>query len=79
MDRDQLTPESNNHADDPFTDAVQGEGCGCARCDATTVTTEAERSRVQFLYRADDVQGVLTMNAQRALSAFSYGETRGGD
>ena len=34
---------------DEFTDAVQGEGCGCARCDVTTVTAEAERSRLQFL------------------------------
>ena len=27
---------------DKFTDAVQGEGCGCAMCDATTVTPEVE-------------------------------------
>ena len=66
---------------DEFTDAVQGEGCACARCDAMTVTTEAERSRLQFLNRVDDVdvQVVLTMNAQRVTSAFSYGETRVGD
>ena len=63
---------------DEFTDAVQGEGCGCARCVAT-VTAEAERSRVQFLNRVDDVQGVLTMNAQRVTSAFSYGGTRARD
>ena len=60
---------------DEFTDAVQGEVCGCATCDATTVTAEAERSRVQFPNRVDDVQGVLTMNAQRVTSAFSYGES----
>ena len=30
---------------DEFTDAVQGESCGCARCDAMTVTAVAERSR----------------------------------
>ena len=54
---------------DEFTDAVQGEGCGCARSDAMTVTAEAERSRLQFLNRADDVQVVLTMKALvRALS-----------
>ena len=29
---------------DEFTDAVQGEGCGCARCDAMTVKAEAQRS-----------------------------------
>ena len=40
---------------------------------------EAERSRLQFLNRVDDVQVVLTMNAQRVTSAFSYGETREGD
>ena len=53
---------------DEFTDAVQGEGCGCARCDATTVTAEAERSRVQFLNRVDDGQVVMTMTAQRVTS-----------
>ena len=47
-------------------------------CDAT-VTAEAGRSRLQFLNRVDDVQGVFTMNAQRVTSAFSYGETRAGD
>ena len=57
---------------DEFTDAVQGEGCGCARCDAMTVTAEAERSRLQFLNRVDDVQVVLTMEALvRALSWLS--------
>ena len=29
------------------TDEFQREGCGCARCDATTVTAEAERDDVQ--------------------------------
>ena len=53
---------------DEFTDAVQGEGCGCTRCDAT-VTAETERERLQFLNRVDDVQVVLTMEALvRALS-----------
>ena len=47
---------------DEFTDAVQGEGCGCAGCDVTD-TAEAVRSRVQFLNRVDDVQVVLTMKA----------------
>ena len=63
---------------DEFTDAVKGEGCGCAGCDVTD-TAEAERSRFHFLNRVDDVQGVLTMNAQRVTRAFSYGETRAGD
>ena len=31
---------------DEFTDAVQGEGCGCARCDAMTVTAEAVEIKV---------------------------------
>ena len=38
MDRDQFTPESTMQMiqkTDEFTDAVQGEGCGCAGCDAT--------------------------------------------
>ena len=48
---------------DEFTDAVQGEGCGCARCDAITVTADTLRSRLQFLNRVDDVQVVLTMKA----------------
>ena len=53
---------------DEFTDAVPGEGCGCAGNDVT-VTAEAERSRLQFLNRVDDVQVVLTMKALvRALS-----------
>ena len=52
---------------DEFTDAVQG-GCGCARCDATTVTAEAERSRLPFLNRVDDLQVVLLMKAQRETS-----------
>ena len=66
---------------DEFTDADQGEGCGCAGCDAMTVTAEALRSRLQLLNRVVDVQVVLTMKALvRALSgAFSYGETRAGD
>ena len=63
---------------DEFTDAVQGEGRGCAGCDAR-VAAEAERSRLLFLNRVDDVQSMLTMNAQRVTSAFSYGETRAGD
>ena len=54
---------------DEFTDAVQGEGCGCARCDAMTVTAEALRSTLQFLNRVDGVQVALTMQALvRALS-----------
>ena len=61
---------------DEFTDAVQGEGCGCARCDAVTVTAEAVRSRLQFLNRVDDVQGVFPMGALKVTSAFSYGEWR---
>ena len=56
----------------------KGEGRGCARCDVTD-TAEAVRSRLQFLNRVDDVQGVLTMNVQRVTSAFSYGETCTGD
>ena len=44
---------------DEFTDEAQGEGCGCAGCDVTD-TAEAVRSRLQFLNRVDDVQGVLT-------------------
>ena len=31
--------------------------------DAMTVTAEALRARLQFLYRVDDVQVVLTMKA----------------
>ena len=45
------------------TDAVQGEGCGCARFDAMTVTAETVRSRLQFMNGVDDVQVVLTMKA----------------
>ena len=53
---------------DEFTDAVQGEGCGCAGCDVTD-TAEAVRSRLQFPNRVDDVQVGLTMKAPvRALS-----------
>ena len=63
------------HKTDEFTDAVQGEGFGCARCNATTITAEAERSGVQFLNRVDDVQGVLTMNAQRGTSDESARES----
>ena len=77
--RESLSAETNSHQrattiqmiqkTDEFTDAVQGEGCGCARCDAMTVTAEALRSRLQFLNRVDDVQVVLTMKALvRALS-----------
>ena len=77
--RESLSAETSSHQrattiqmiqkTDEFTDAVQGEGCGCARCDAMTVTAEAERSRLQFLNRVDDVQVVLTMKALvRALS-----------
>ena len=62
---------------DEFTDAVQREGCGCAKCDATTVTAEVERSKVQFLNRVDDVQVVLTMNAQREMSRKLGSEQRG--
>ena len=47
---------------DEFTDAVQGEGCGCAGCYVTD-TAEAVRSRLQFLNRVDDVQVVLTIKA----------------
>ena len=53
---------------DEFTNTIQGEGCGCARGDATTVTAEVERLRLQYLNRVDDVQGVLTMSAQRETS-----------
>ena len=70
--RESLSAETSSHQrattmlmiqkTDEFTDAVQGEGCGCARCDAI-VTDEAERSRLQFLNRVDDVQVVLTMKA----------------
>ena len=100
--RESLSAETSSHQrattiqmiqkTDEFPDAVQGEGCGCAGCDAT-VTAESERSRLRFLNRVDDVQVVLTMKALvRALSgtvvqgvdggccdAFSYGETRAGD
>ena len=86
--RESLSAETSSHQratiiqmiqkTDEFTAAVQGEGCGCAGCDAI-VTADAERSRLQFLNRVDDVQVVLTMNAQRVTSAFSYGETRAGD
>ena len=77
--RESLSAETSSHQrattiqmiqkTDEFTDAVQGEGCGCARCDAMTVTAEAKRSRLQFLNRVDDVQVVLTMKVLvRALS-----------
>ena len=62
---------------DEFTDAVQGEGCGCAKCDATTVTADVERSMVQFLNRVDDVPVVLTMNAQGEASRKLGSEQRG--
>ena len=76
--RESLSAETSSHQrattiqiiqkTDEFTDAVQGEGCGCVGCDVT-VTAEAERSRLQFLNRVDDVQVVLTMKALvRALS-----------
>ena len=71
--RESLSAETSSHQrattiqmiqkTDEFTDAVQGEGCGCARCDAMTVTAEAERSRLQFLNVVDDVQVVLSMKA----------------
>ena len=70
--RESLSAETSSHLrattiqmiqkTDEFTDAVQGEGCGCARCDVTD-TAGAVRSRLQFLNRVDDVQVVLTMNA----------------
>ena len=77
--RESLSAETSSHQrattiqviqkTDEFTDAVQGEGCGCAKCDAVTLTAEALRSRLQFLNRVDDVQVVLTMKAiVRALS-----------
>ena len=78
--RESLSAETSSHQrattiqmiqkTDEFTDAVQGEGCGCARCDALTVTVQAERSRLQFLNnRVDEVKVVLTMKALvRALS-----------
>ena len=71
--RESLSAETSSHQrattiqmiqkTDEFTDAVQGEGGGCARCDAMTVTAEAKRSRLQFLNRVDDVQVALTMKA----------------
>ena len=54
--RESLSAETSSHQrattiqmiqkTDEFTDAVQGEGCGCARCDAMTVTAEAEEIKV---------------------------------
>ena len=48
--RESLSAETRSHQrattiqmiqkTDEFTDAVQGEGCGCARCDAMTVTAK---------------------------------------
>ena len=71
--RESLSAETSTHQrattiqmiqkTDEFTDAVQGEGCGCARCDAMTVTADAKGSRLQFLNRVDDVQVALTMKA----------------
>ena len=70
---DSLSAETSSHQrattiqmiqkTEEFTDAVQGEGCGCAGFDAMTVTAETLRSRLQFLNRVDDVQVVLTMKA----------------
>ena len=87
--RESLSAETNSHQraitiqmiqkTDEFTDAVQGEGCGCAGCDAMTVTAEGKRSRLQFLNRVDDVQVVLTMNALvRSLSGTVVQGVEGG-